>query len=165
MEVHWLVALLAALWLHEARAAALDLDFALGFLLDELDIVATATDDLGSQVKAADRLQTYWDLLLGPLALLIVSNNQSCLEETYPTILIALELLRLATTEPAFIYEVREIFLHHLFDHLYSLVQAFLGGTSDPEIQRRALWWRSISLRLGEHLMRLTAALAMFLSG
>jgi hypothetical protein len=60
-------------------------------------------------------------------------------EATYPTVLVALELLRFATAEPAFIYEVRKIFFHHLFDHLYSLVQAFLGGAGDPEIQRRAL--------------------------
>jgi hypothetical protein len=60
-------------------------------------------------------------------------------EVTYPAKLITLELLRLATAEPAFIYQVREVFFHHLFDHLYSLVQTFLGGAGDAEIQWRAL--------------------------
>jgi hypothetical protein len=79
VEIHRLVALLAALGLHETRAAALDLDFAAGLLLDELDVVATATDNLGAQVKAADRLKTYRYLLLGPLALVNVSNDFSLL--------------------------------------------------------------------------------------
>ena len=123
VEIHGLVALLAAHWLHETRATALDLDFAASLLLDELDVVATATDNLGSQVEAADRLKTYRHLLLGPLALMIISMLKIGWKEVaYSTILIALELLRFATTEPALIYEVREIFLHHLFDHLYSLV-------------------------------------------
>jgi hypothetical protein len=74
MEIHRLIALLAALWLHETRTAALDLDLAAGLLLDVLDIVATATDDLCSQVKAANGLKTYGDFFLGPLALLFVSN-------------------------------------------------------------------------------------------
>lgn len=74
MKVHGLIALLTALWLHKAGTAAFDLDLAAGFLLDILDIVATATDNLCSQVKAADGLKTYGNLFLGPLALVLVSS-------------------------------------------------------------------------------------------
>lgn len=70
MEIHGFIAFLARVGLHETRATALDLDFAACFLLDELDVVATATDNLCSQVKATDGLKTYGDLLFGPLALL-----------------------------------------------------------------------------------------------
>jgi hypothetical protein len=80
VEIHGLIALLAALWLHEARTTALDLDLAAGLLLDVLDIVATATNDLCSQVKAADGLETYGDFFFGPLALVFVSNAFVILE-------------------------------------------------------------------------------------
>ena len=75
VEIHGLVALLAALWLHETRAAALDLDLAARLLLDELYVVATTTNHLGSQVKTADWLKSYRNFLFRPLALVIVSND------------------------------------------------------------------------------------------
>jgi hypothetical protein len=69
VEIHGLVALLAGLGLHETRATALDLYLAAGLLLDILDVVATAADDLCSQVKAADWFKTYGDFLFWPFAL------------------------------------------------------------------------------------------------
>lgn len=69
MEVHGFVTLLSAVWLHEAGTATFDLDLAACLLLNELDIVATATDNLCAQVKAANRLETYGNLLFRPLAL------------------------------------------------------------------------------------------------
>lgn len=58
---------------------------------------------------------------------------------TYSTKLVALKVLRLPAAEATFVYKVRKVFLHHLFDHFYSLVQAFLGGAGNAEIQRRVL--------------------------
>jgi hypothetical protein len=122
VEIHGLVALLAAVWFHETRTATLDLDLAACLLLDEFDVIATATDNLCAQVKAANGLETYRDLLFGPLA---------------STKLIALKVLGLPTTEATFVYQVRKVFFHHLLDHFYSLVQAFFGGASNTEVQRR----------------------------
>jgi hypothetical protein len=141
MKVHGLVALLSAVWLHEAGTATFDLDFATCLLLDELDVVATATDDLCAQVKAADRLKTYGNLLFGPLALGTVSNMLVDPDRrTYSTEFVALEVFRLPTTEATFVYEVRKVFLHHFFNHFHSLVQAFFGGAGNTEIQRRVLF-------------------------
>jgi len=140
VEIHGLVALLAAVWFHETRTATLDLDLAACLLLDEFDVIATATDNLCAQVKAANGLETYRDLLFGPLALEIVSNMFAELTRiSYSTKLIALKVLGLPTTEATFVYQVRKVFFHHLLDHFYSLVQAFFGGASNTEVQRRVL--------------------------
>lgn len=69
MQVHGLIALLARLRLHEARAATLDLDLAACLLLDVLDIVTTTANNLCTQVEAANRLETDRDLLFRPFAL------------------------------------------------------------------------------------------------
>lgn len=58
---------------------------------------------------------------------------------THSAKFVALKILWLAATEAALIYEVREILLHHLFNHLAGLVQAFFGGASDAEVKRRVL--------------------------
>jgi hypothetical protein len=135
VKVHRLVALLSAVWLHETRTATFNLDLAACLLLDELDVIATATDNLCAQVKAANRLKTDRDLLFGPLALGTISNIFADMERiTYSTKFVALKVLRLPTAEATFVYQVRKVFLHHLLDHFYSLVQAFLGGASDTEI-------------------------------
>ena len=140
MEVHGLIALLAAVWLHEARAATLDLNLAACLLLDVLDIVATATNNLSSQIKSVDRFKVYRYFFLWPLALLLVSNVPARQREVaYPTKFVPLKVLWLATAETAFVYKVREILLHHLFNHLDSLVQAFLGGASDAQVEGRVL--------------------------
>jgi hypothetical protein len=75
VEVHWLLALLAGLRLHKARTATLDLDFAAGFLLDVLDVVASTANYLCTQVEAADGLKTYRELLFGPFTLSDVSEE------------------------------------------------------------------------------------------
>ena len=140
VEIHGLFTLLAGLGLHEARSATLDLDLAACLLLDEFDVIATATDNLCAQVKAANGLETYRDLLFGPLALETVSNMFAELTRiSYSTKLIALKVLGLPTTEATFVYQVRKVFFHHLLDHFYSLVQAFFGGASNTEVQRRVL--------------------------
>ena len=69
VEIHGLVALLAAVWFHETRTATLDLDLAAGFLLNVFDVVTSATDNLCSQIEAADRFETYGKLLFRPFAL------------------------------------------------------------------------------------------------
>jgi hypothetical protein len=48
----------------------LDLNLAAGLLLDELDVVSAASDNLCSQVKAIDRLKGNRQLLLRPFALI-----------------------------------------------------------------------------------------------
>jgi hypothetical protein len=140
VEVHGLVALLSTVWLHEAGTATFDLDLAACLLLDELDVIASATDNLCAQVKAANRLKTYGDLLFGPLALGIVSNMLAGIAwATYSAELVTLEVLGLPAAEATFVYEVRKVFLHHLLDHFHSLFQALLGGASDTEVQGRVL--------------------------
>jgi len=67
---------------------------------------------------------------------------------TYSAKFVALEVLRLSTAETTFVYKVRKVLLHHLFDHLDSLVQAFFGGASDAEVQRRVLFPLALSMRL-----------------
>lgn len=104
VEVHGLIALLAGVGLHETRTATLDLHLAACLLLDKLDIVATATDNLCSQIKATNRLQTYGDLLFGPLALFLVSDIFALVDrQTYPTILVTFKVLGLATAETTFV--------------------------------------------------------------
>jgi hypothetical protein len=140
VEVHGLVTLLSAVWLHEARTATFDLDLAACLLLDELDVIASATDNLCAQVKATNRLKTYGDLLFRPLALGIVSNTLAGITwATYSAEFVTLEVLRLPAAEATFVYEVRKVFLHHLLDHFYSLIQALLGGAGDTEVQGRVL--------------------------
>jgi len=107
MEIHRLVALLAGGLLHKAGTSSFDLDFAARFLLNVFDVVSTSTDDLGSQVETTDRFKANGDLLFGPFA---------------PTKLVAFEILRLAAAESPFIYQVRELLLHHIFNHGDSLL-------------------------------------------
>lgn len=56
VQVHGLVALATCALLHEARVAAFDLDAAACFLLDVLNVGASLTYDLGSEIEAWERL-------------------------------------------------------------------------------------------------------------
>jgi hypothetical protein len=106
MEVHGLLALLAGLWLHEAWATALDLNFAAGLLLDILDVITAAADYLCSQIEPAYWLKSDGDLLLRPFALYTVSlmaEKQKAVR-TYSAELVTLKVFGLATTETTLIY-------------------------------------------------------------
>ena len=140
VKIHGLFTLLAGLGLHEARSVTLDLDLAACLLLDEFDVIATATDNLCAQVKAANGLETYRDLLFGPLALETVSNMFAELTRiSYTTKFIALKVLRFTATEATLIYQIRQFLCQHLFDHLDSLVEPFLGCAGNAKIKGRVL--------------------------
>ena len=145
MEVHGFIGLLTGLWFHEAGATALDLDLAARLLLDILDIVATTTNDLSTQIESTNRLETDRDLLLGPFALIPVSFAEWILSpRTYSAKLVTFKVFWFATTESAFIYKIREILFHHFFNHGNGLVQAFFGRASDAKIQRWVLQTKSV---------------------
>jgi hypothetical protein len=122
VKVHGLITFLARLRLHETRSAALDLDLAAGLLLNILDIVATTTYDLRTKIEATDGFKTNRELLLGPFA---------------TTKLVTFKVFGFATTETALVNQVGQFLCQHLFDHLDSLVESFLGRASNAEIQRR----------------------------
>jgi hypothetical protein len=74
MQEHVLIALPTGGSFHVARAAALDLHTAAGLLLDMLDIGATMTNDLSTEVETRDGLKTNRDLLFRPFALFKVKQ-------------------------------------------------------------------------------------------
>jgi hypothetical protein len=82
---------------------------------------------------------------------------------THTTKLVTFKVFGFATTETALVNQVGQFLCQHLFDHLDSLVESFLGRASNAEIQRRVL--ATVS-RIGNSAFEiLTAAVAMLLSG
>jgi hypothetical protein len=126
MQIHLLIALHLGVVLLETTSSTLDLSSAARLLLNVLHVRSTSSDDLSAQVESRNGLEIDRDALFGPLAASEV---------------VALDLgLGLSwTTETAFVDQVGQFLLHHLFDLLHSLFEAFLGGAGDVEVKRRVL--------------------------
>ena len=126
MQIHLLITLHLGIVLLETASSALDLNSAARLLLNVLHIGSTSSDNLGAQVESGNRLEIDRDALFGPLA---------------ASEMIALDLgLGLSwATETAFVNQVGQFLLHHLFDLLDSLLEAFLGSAGDVEVQGRVL--------------------------
>ena len=69
MEVHWLIAFAVGAMFHKAGISPFDLNATSGFLLDVLNVGASMTHHLCSQVEAWDGLQVDWYPLFRPFAL------------------------------------------------------------------------------------------------
>lgn len=69
MQIHGLIAFHLGAVLVKARATAFDLDAAIGFSLDMLDVRTTLADNLSSKIEAWDWLEVDGDLFVGPFAL------------------------------------------------------------------------------------------------
>ena len=69
VEVHWLVALAVGAMFHETGISPFDLNAASGFLLDVLDVGASMTHYLCSQVETWDGLQVDGYPLFRPFTL------------------------------------------------------------------------------------------------
>ncbi len=69
MEVHWLIALAVGAMFHKTGISPFDLNATSGFLLDVLDVGASMTHYLCSQVEAWDGLQVDRYPLFWPFAL------------------------------------------------------------------------------------------------
>lgn len=69
MEIHGLIRLGACAVLHEAAAAAFDLDPTTCLLLDVLNISAAMANHLSSEIEAWNRFHVDWYMLFGPFAL------------------------------------------------------------------------------------------------
>jgi hypothetical protein len=61
------------------------------------------------------------------------------LRDTYSAKLVALEVLRLTATETTLVYQIGQFLCQHLFDHLDSGIESFLGGASDAKVKRWVL--------------------------
>lgn len=122
MQIHLLIALHLGIVLLETAASALDLDSAASLLLDVFHVRPASSDDLGAQVESGNRLKVDGDALFGPLATSEV---------------VALDLRRILSraTETALVDQVRQFLLHHFFDLLDSLLEAFLGSAGNVEIK------------------------------
>lgn len=91
VEVHGLVAFAIRTMLHEAGITAFDLDTASSFLLDMLNIGASMTNYLGSEIEAWYGLQIDRNSLFGPLA---------------PSKLVTLDRIGFAPSEAPLIYQI-----------------------------------------------------------
>jgi hypothetical protein len=69
MQEHRFVAFPASARLNESRAPAFDLNATPSLLLNVLHVGTALANDLGTQVKAGDRLKIDRDALIGPFAL------------------------------------------------------------------------------------------------
>ena len=98
MQIHLFITLLPCLVVHEATATSLDLDAATGFLLDMFDILSTGTYDLGTEIEARNGFEIDGDTLFWPFAASVLVTF--------------LRFRRFATTEAAFINEIRKLLLH-----------------------------------------------------
>jgi hypothetical protein len=126
MEIHLLITLHLGVVLFETTSSALDLDPAARLLLDVFHVRSTCSDNLGAQVETRNGLEIDRDALFGPLA---------------ATQVVALDLRYIFSwaTETAFVDQIGQFLLHHLFDLLYSQFEAFLGGAGDVEVKRWVL--------------------------
>jgi hypothetical protein len=122
MEIHLLVALHLGVVLLETASSSLDLNSAARLLLDVFYVGPTSSDNLSAQVKSRNGLEVDRDALFGPLAASQV---------------VAFDLRRILSraTETAFVDQVGQFLLHHLFNLLDSLLEAFLGSASNVEVK------------------------------
>ena len=122
MQIHLLITLHLGIVLLETASSALDLNSATRLLLNVLHIGSTSSDDLGAQVESRNGLEVDRDALFGPLA-----TSQ----------VVALDLRRILSraAETAFVDQVGQLLLHHLFNLLDSLFEAFFGSASNVEVK------------------------------
>lgn len=66
MQIHWFIAFLVSAVFLESRSAALDLDTAVSFLLDVLNVLTSLANNLRAQIKARDGFQVNWNAFFGP---------------------------------------------------------------------------------------------------
>lgn len=125
VQIHLLVALAVSRSLKVARSTALNLHSAVRLLLDVLHVGTTVSHDLRTQVEARNRLKIDGDLGVGPLS---------------SAKLISLHLFLVTASESSFVYKVRKLLLHELFDLVNSLLEAGLGGARNVEVERGVLW-------------------------
>lgn len=83
----------------------------------------------------------------------------------YAAKLVSFKLLRLSSTEPSLIDQVRELLLHELVDLCNGLLEPFLGCASDVEVERWGLLMLSPAALTQRGVSVLTAAVAIVLSG
>lgn len=94
--------------LHKAAAATFDLHLGSRLVLDILDVAATMTDHLCTQVEAGDRLKVDRNALFRPLA-----TTELVTLEGWVLLLLLLLLLPLVTsTEASLVDKVRKLLLH-----------------------------------------------------
>lgn len=132
MQVHLLIALHLGIMFFEAAASALDLNSAAGFLLDVLDVRSASSDNLGAQVESRNGLEIDGNALFGPLA-------------ASQMVAFDLWLLFSRAAEAALVDQIGQLLLHHFFDLLDSLFEAFLGGARYVKVERRVLGKISVS--------------------
>ena len=108
MKIHLLITLSASAMFHKSRVATLDLDTASSLLLNMLDVSASMTHNLCSQIKSWKGLKINWDTLFRPFAL---AGSQSCdamipAKTTYPSKFISLNCIWFSTSETSLIDQV-----------------------------------------------------------
>jgi hypothetical protein len=79
--------------------------------------------------------------------------------------LVTLEVLGFTATKTTLIYQVRQFLCKHLFDHLDSSIESFFRRAGNAEVERGILESVSCDEGLYTRWSRLTAAVAMLLSG
>ena len=115
MEVHWLIALAVGAMFHKTGISPFDLNATSGFLLDVLNVSASMTHYLCSQVEAWDGLQVDGYPFFWPFALQSALGSRAyggVVENTYTTKFISLHLVRLSTSESPLVHQVGELLLH-----------------------------------------------------
>lgn len=135
MQVHLFVALPASVMLHKAAAATFDLHLSSRLILDILDVAATMTDDLCTQVEAGDRLKVDRNALFRPLA-----TTELVTLEGWVLLLRLLLLALVTSTEASLVDQVRQLLLHELVDFDDGFLEAVLGLTRDVEVKRGVLF-------------------------
>ena len=122
MQIHLLIALHLGVVFLETASSSLDLNPAARLLLDVFYVGPTSSDNLSAQVESRNGLEVDRDALFGPLAASKV---------------VALDLRGVLSraTETAFVDQVGQFLLHHLFNLLHSLLEAFLGSAGNVEVK------------------------------
>ena len=69
MQEHGLVTLLASVMFDKARTATLDLDLAVGFLLNVFDIDTLVSHHLSTKVETRNEFEVDWDFFFRPFSL------------------------------------------------------------------------------------------------
>jgi hypothetical protein len=69
MQEHGFITLLASVMFDKARTATLDLDLAVGFLLDVFDIDTLVSHHLSTKVETRNEFEVDWDFFFRPFSL------------------------------------------------------------------------------------------------
>ncbi len=136
MEIHRLVAFSASAMLHKSRVTALDLDTATSFLLDMLDVSASMTYNLCSQIEPRKWLEVDWYTLFWPFAL---GNNQPVAgrmqaRTSYTSKLISFYLVWFPTSETPLINQIWKLLLHKFLDSLNRLFETVFRDAGDVKV-------------------------------